>query len=59
MNQAERERRALTVLMQLLWQHFSGKELEWSYREGVSLLSKDRELYIQIAEILPEVLAAK
>lgn len=59
MNQAERERRALTVLMQLLWQHFEGKELEWVHGKGVSLLSKNRELYIQIAEILPEVLAAK
>lgn len=52
----EREKNLETILKQLLTQHFWSTDLEWSYREGNSIKSLDIELYIQIAQEIPEVI---
>jgi hypothetical protein len=52
----EREKNLEAILKQLLTQHFYKTELEWGYVEGVSLKEKDIELYIQIAQELPEAI---
>lgn len=52
----EREKNIEAILKQLLTQHFWSTDLEWSHREGNSLKSLDIELYIQIAQEIPEVI---
>lgn len=52
----EREKNLENILKQLLTQHFYKTGLEWNYLEGVSLKEKDIELYIQIAQELPEAI---
>ena len=51
----DREKNLETILKQLLTQHFWSTDLEWSHIEGNSLKSLDIELYIQIAQEIPEV----
>ena len=52
----EREKNLETILKQLLTQHFWSTDLEWGHRGGRSLKSEDLELYIQIAQEIPEVI---
>lgn len=54
-----REKHLETILKQLLVQHFHKRSLEWSYIDGCSLVDIDRELYLQIMEVMPEVVNAK
>lgn len=53
---AEREAALEEILKQLLTQHFYSVDLEWSWREGLSLRDQDLELYLKIAKELPEVI---
>ena len=52
----DREKNLETILKQLLTQHFWSTDLEWGHTEGYSLKSLDIELYIQIAQEIPEVI---
>ncbi len=54
-----REKHLETVLRQLLSQHFYDIDLKWPYREGSSIRSVDKELYMQIFELIPEVINSK
>lgn len=56
---SKRELELEEVLLDLLNTHFFSKELEWSWNEGYSLLSKDPDLYRKIIKLLPEVLLDK
>lgn len=53
---SSREKNLEAILKQLLTQHFYSTDLEWGYKEGQSLKSKDLELYLQIAKEIPEVI---
>ena len=52
----DREKNLEAILRQLLTQHFWSTDLEWGHTEGNSLKSLDIELYIQIAQEIPEVI---
>lgn len=54
-----REKHLETVLKQLIHQHFFGFELEWWHIDGVTLRSKDPELWMQLMELIPEVINGK
>ena len=54
-----REKHLETVLKQLIHQHFHSRELEWSWIEGITLAEKDKELWMQIYELIPEVVDTK
>lgn len=54
-----REKHLETVLKQLIQTHFYSRDLEWVWREGVTLLDKDKELWMQIYELIPEVVDSK
>lgn len=46
-----------SVLRELVEKHFYSKELEWSWREGISLLDIDPDLHAKIVTLLPDVVA--
>ena len=52
----EREKNLEMILVQLLTQHFHSTDLEWSYIDGKSLKSEDIELYLQIAQEVPQAI---
>ena len=52
----EREKNLEMILVQLLTQHFYSTDLEWSYIDGKSLKSEDIELYLQIAQEVPQAI---
>ena len=52
----EREKNLEMILVQLLTQHFYSTDLEWGYIDGNSLKSKDIELYLQIAQEVPQAI---
>lgn len=54
-----REEHLQTVLKQLIYHHFYGFELEWIHVGGVTLRSKDPELWMQLMELIPEVINGK
>lgn len=56
---SNREKQLEIVLTQLLTQHFFTKDLEWGWQEGVSLKDRDLELYLQIANLVPQVILAQ
>ncbi len=56
MRMTERESALEDILKQLLTKHFYSVDLDWSWREGISLKDQDLELYLQIAKELPEVI---
>lgn len=47
------------VLKDLLESHFFGKQLEWSWREGVSLQEEDPQTYAKILQLYPDMIKAK
>lgn len=57
MTDQERNERAYIILRQMLSQHFHGKGLHFDYvdRSDLSLEALDKELYLKIMEIMPEV----
>lgn len=59
MNKYSREEHLETVLKQIIGTHFYSKGLEWSWQEGINLRSKDPELWMQLVELIPEVINAK
>lgn len=56
-----REKHLETVLKQLIHQHFSERELWWNYvmPNEYPLYEADKELWMQIYELIPEVVNAK
>lgn len=54
-----REEHLETVLTQLIHQHFWGLELYRNYSDSATLRNKDPELWIQLAELIPEVVHGK
>lgn len=52
----EREKNLETILKQLLTQHFWSTDLCCSLYAGESIKSTNIELYIQIAQEIPEVI---
>lgn len=58
MTKYSREEHLQTVLKQLIHQHFFGYELEWRYTD-TSLYYRDKELWMQLCELIPEVISAK
>lgn len=56
---AEHSKLADEVLKELLEEFFFGKDLEWSFREGVSIASHAEELYAKIILLYPEMVKSK
>ena len=56
-----REKHLETVLKQLIHQHFSYRELWWNYTmpNEANLYVTDKELWMQIYELIPEVVDSK
>ena len=55
----DREKQLETILKQLINTHFYGDELEWNWREGETLFSRDKELWVQIYQQFPELIESK
>lgn len=59
MSKYDREKHLEVVLKQLIHKHFWGLELYWNYSDATTLRSKDPELWMQLMELIPEVINAK
>jgi len=54
-----REEQLQIVLTQLIHKHFFGDQLEWNHRDGVTLFKIDKELYMQIFNLIPNTIKNK
>lgn len=59
LSKAEHSKLADEVLKELLQGFFFGKDLEWSFCEGVSIASHAEELYAKINLLYPEMVKSK
>ena len=62
MSKYNREKHLEVVLKQLISKHFTHEELWWNYTDGVdggSLKELDKELWMQLYDLIPEVVNAK
>lgn len=56
---SDREKQLEIILKQLISAHFYGEGLEWNWREGESLFSRDKGLWVQIYQQFPELIESK